>query len=72
VLRRGGHLAIITLDAHRNAELAAAWHHSHRGFRVSQLESLLRKAGFDVGHCAVTSREKRPPHLQVITASAHL
>jgi ArsR family transcriptional regulator len=72
VLRRGGRLAIITLDSHHHAQVLTQWQHRHRGFRASALETMLRKAGFDVDQCAVTSREKNPPHLQVITAFAHL
>jgi len=32
---------------------------------------MLQKAGLAVESCAVSSREKREPHFQVITAVAH-
>ena len=35
-----------------------------------ELSALLSAAGFVVHSCAVTSRERRPPHFEVLTAHA--
>lgn len=70
VLRRRGTAAVITLDAHDHAAVTAGYHHVHPGFRPSKLEKMLEKAGLSVRQCEVTSRERRAPHFNVITAFA--
>lgn len=70
VLRPGGDLAIVTLDAHQHPEITAAYRHIHPGFSPGALRKLLRGARLEVEHCAVTSRERRQPYFQVITAFA--
>lgn len=70
VLRRGGTLAIVTIGAHDHAEMTAAYNHKHAGFAPAQLRRMIRKVGLDVDECDVTSREKRPPHFNVVTAFA--
>ena len=68
VLRPGGRIVVVTLDAHAHADLAAAYHHLHLGFAPAAVTKLLERAGFTVESCAITSREHRPPRLQVVTA----
>jgi SAM-dependent methyltransferase len=70
VLRPGGSLVVVTLDAHSHEEVAAAYRHAHPGFRTAEIRKLLRKAGLDVARCEVTSRERRTPHFQIVTAIA--
>jgi ArsR family transcriptional regulator len=70
VLRPGGDLVLVTLDAHRHAEVAAAYGHVQPGFRPAALRRLLTQAGFAVERCEVTSRERREPHFEVVTAFA--
>ena len=70
VLRRDGTLAIVTIGAHDHAEMTAAYNHKHAGFAPAQLRRMIRKVGLDVDECDVTSREKRPPHFNVVTAFA--
>jgi hypothetical protein len=41
------------------------------GFRPATLRRLLQKAGLVVERCEITSRERREPHLNVVTALAH-
>jgi len=72
LLRRHGRLVITTLNAHTHNEVKTQWQHMNKGFEPAALEQLLIDAGFTVEQCAVTSREKRPPHLQIITAIAHV
>jgi DNA-binding transcriptional ArsR family regulator/protein-L-isoaspartate O-methyltransferase len=68
VIRPGGRLAVVTLAAHDHADLAAVYHHKQLGFAPAAVRRLLQNAGFAVESCSVTSRERRPPRLQVVTA----
>jgi SAM-dependent methyltransferase len=70
VLRRGGELTLVTLDAHAHEEVTAAYGHVHAGFKPAALRRLLVQAGFTVDQCEVTSREKREPNFTVVTAFA--
>lgn len=71
VLRTGGNVVVITLAAHDHAESTAAYHDLHPGFSVAQVKRLLQKAGLAIDACDITSREKRAPHFEIITAFAH-
>ena len=71
VLRPRGDLVVVTLEAHQQEDVTAAYQHVNNGFTVPALKKLLQKAGLTVESCAVSSREKREPHFQVITAVAH-
>ena len=70
VLRPGGGLTITTLARHRHPDAAAAYAHVNAGFRPAHLRRWLRDAGLTVERCEITSRERRPPHFEVITAFA--
>jgi ArsR family transcriptional regulator len=70
VLRKGGRVAIITLDAHDHLDVTSAYGHLHAGFKPSALRKLLDKSGLDVESCEVTSRERRAPHFSSVTAFA--
>jgi ArsR family transcriptional regulator len=70
VLRPGGDLAAVALKAHRHTAVTAIYDHRQAGFKPRRLRELFAFAGFDVSYCEVTSREKRPPHLEVITVYA--
>ena len=69
VLRKGGALVVVTLDAHHQEDVAQAWGHVHRGFSPAALKKLLVSKGLDVTRCEVTARERRPPYFQVVTAT---
>ena len=71
VLRPRGDLIVVTLEAHQQDDVVAAYQHVNNGFNVPALKKMLQKAGLTVESCAVSSREKREPHFQVITAVAH-
>jgi ArsR family transcriptional regulator len=71
VLRPRGDLIVVTLEAHQQDDVVAAYQHVNNGFSVPALKKMLQKAGLTVESCAVSSREKREPHFQVITAVAH-
>jgi ArsR family transcriptional regulator len=70
VLRPGGRLVVVTLDTHEHAQVTAPYGHVHAGFKPAALRRLLARAGFDVERCEVTSRERREPHFQIVTAFA--
>jgi ArsR family transcriptional regulator len=71
VLRPGGALALVTLAAHEHLDVTAAYGHVHAGFAPANLRRLLGKAGLDVETCDITSRERRAPYFQVVTAFAN-
>lgn len=68
VLRPGGRVVVVTLDAHEERALATAYGHANLGQTPAALKRALVKGGFFVDSCAVTSRERRAPHLSVVTA----
>lgn len=70
VLRPGGELAGVTLKKHRYEAAAAMYNHVKLGFSPAELRGGLEALGFEVEACHVTSREKRPPHFEIITVHA--
>lgn len=70
VLRPGGRVALVALDRHEHLDLTSAYGHVHAGFAPKKLASMLGAAGLHVHACEVTSRERREPYLQVVSASA--
>jgi ArsR family transcriptional regulator len=70
VLRPGGDLTLVTLETHRHPALTATYGHVHAGFRPAMLRTWLWRSGLTVERCEVTSRERREPHFNVITAFA--
>ncbi len=71
VLRPKGKLAVLALDRHEHSNLTHDYGHVHPGFRPKKLRSMLESAGFVVSLCDITSRERREPFFQVISAFAH-
>jgi len=69
-LRPGGELTLVTLDAHQHGEVTAGYGHVRAGFKPAALQKLLTGAGLEVERCEVTSRERRQPSFQVVTAFA--
>jgi len=70
VLRPRGLVAIVTLGAHDHDDISSAYGHVHPGFEPTALRRLLERADLGVESCEITSREKRPPHFEVLTAFA--
>lgn len=70
VLRPGGTLAILSIDEHESLEVTRAYHHVVAGLSPSTIRQLLRDEDLEIASCAVTSRERRPPHFQVVSAFA--
>jgi len=70
VLRPGGELVVTTLAPHEHHEATAAYGHVHSGVPAEDLRNWLAGAGLQVERCEITSREKRPPNFEVISAFA--
>lgn len=71
MLRPGGSLALVTLAEHDHDTIAAAYDHQNLGFAPAKLDAMLRAAGLAVEQCAPSSRERRKPYFEVLTAFAH-
>lgn len=70
VLRSGGVLTGVTLEAHEHERVTRAYGHVNNGTSPAELATWLAEAGLSVERCEVTSREARPPHFRVITFHA--
>jgi ArsR family transcriptional regulator len=70
VLRTGGRLAVLTLNAHSHEAVTALYGHAQAGFRAGALRRLLGRAGLTVESCAVVARERRAPHFELLAACA--
>lgn len=70
VLRPGGRLVILSLDAHQHREITAPYGERHPGFSPSDLRAMLTRAGLDVVASDVACRESKKPHFQVVLAIA--
>ena len=70
VLRPGGTLALVTLAEHDHLDVTGAYGHRHAGFSPAAVRRMLSRAGLEVRTCDVTSRERRAPYFQVVTAFA--
>ena len=70
LLNPGGAIVVTTLASHDHLEATSAYGHRHAGFPVPDLEKWLEAAGLRVEQCELTSRERRAPHYEVITAVA--
>lgn len=66
VLRPGGRLLVCTLARHQHRSAVAEFDHRNLGFTLSELEQLARDVGLAVAHCGVATRERRPPHFEVL------
>ena len=70
VLAPGGRLIATVLRQHGHTDAVAPYDHVHLGFSVEVLSDWSRAAGLVVRQCAVTSRERRVPHFEVLTLVA--
>lgn len=70
VLRAGGRLLAMTLNAHQHKQAAETYDHLNLGFKPDELRRLCRKHGLEVLDCEISSRERRPPHFEVLTLLA--
>lgn len=70
VLRPGGRLVVLCLDAHRHQEITARYGERHPGFTPRRMRALLEGADLTVVSSEIASRESKKPHLQVVLAIA--
>ncbi|MBK9383325.1 MAG: metalloregulator ArsR/SmtB family transcription factor [Planctomycetes bacterium] len=70
LLRPGGTLVVATLRQHEHHAPVERYGHLSHGTTPPKLRSALERRGLAVEHCAITSREARPPHFESITAHA--
>lgn len=67
VLRKGGRLLLSSLARHEHRGVVQAYGHVNLGFSDKELRRFVDKAGLRVASCETVTREKRPPHFEVIS-----
>lgn len=70
VLRPGGRLLAMTLNAHQHRSAVEDFDHRNLGFKPEELKRMCKRAGLEVLDCEISSRERRPPHFEVLTLLA--
>jgi ArsR family transcriptional regulator len=70
VLRPGGRLLATTLARHAHRAAVEPFDHRNLGFREEDLRDFATKAGLKVLNCARVTRERRPPHFEVLSLLA--
>ncbi|HET6604776.1 MAG TPA: metalloregulator ArsR/SmtB family transcription factor [Xanthomonadaceae bacterium] len=70
VLRPGGRLLATTLARHGHRAVVAPYGHANLGFTLAELRGMARKAGLEVLSAQSITREKRPPHFEVLSLLA--
>jgi ArsR family transcriptional regulator len=69
MLKPGGRLLLSSLANHQHRAAVEAYGHSNLGFSAKDLRRFATKAGLQVTSCETVTREKRPPHFDVISLS---
>lgn len=67
VLRPGGRLLLSSLARHEHRGVVEAYGHRNLGFSEKELRRFAEKAGLGVASCDTVTRERRPPHFEVIS-----
>src|SRR5690606_9717418 len=70
VLRPGGRLLLSSLARHEHRSVVEAYGHANLGFTEKELRRFADKAGLSVQNSETVTREKRPPHFEVISLIA--
>ena len=70
VLRPGGRLLLSSLARHEHRNVVEAYGHQNLGFTAKELRKFTEKAGLNTASCDTVTREKRPPHFEVISLLA--
>jgi DNA-binding transcriptional ArsR family regulator len=70
VLKPGGRLLVTTLARHAHRTAVAPFDHRNLGFKETELRDFAHKAGLEVLSCARLTRERRPPHFEVLSLLA--
>jgi ArsR family transcriptional regulator len=66
VLRKGGRLLATCLAKHEHKAAVVPYGHVNLGFTDRELRKFAEKAGLEVQVCEVVTRERRPPHFEVL------
>jgi ArsR family transcriptional regulator len=69
-LKPGGRLLATTLARHAHRNTVVPFDHRNLGFRDEELREFARKAGLKVLSCERVTRERRPPHFEVLSLLA--
>lgn len=67
VLRPGGRLLLSSLAKHEHRSVVEAYSHVNLGFSEKELRKFAEKAGLSIANCETVTRERRPPHFEVIS-----
>lgn len=70
VLRPGGRLLLSSLNRHEHQAVVQAYGHANLGFSDKELRRFVSKAGLELLNAETVTREKRPPHFEVISLIA--
>ena len=70
VLRPGGRLLLSSLARHEHQNVVQAYGHANLGFADKDLRRFVSRAGLDLVNAETVTREKRPPHFEVISMIA--
>lgn len=70
VLRPGGQLLLSSLAKHEHRAVVEAYGHVNLGFTEKELRRFLDRAGLALVSSETVTREKRPPHFEVISLIA--
>lgn len=70
VLRKGGRLLAATLGRHAHRTAVEPFEHRNLGFIADELAGFARAAGLEVVTCERLTRERRPPHFEVMSLLA--
>jgi len=70
VLRPGGRLLAATLGRHAHRTVVEPFEHRNLGFTRDELETFARDAGLEILSCGRLSRERKPPHFEVVSLLA--
>lgn len=70
VLRRGGRLLLSSLGKHEHKSVVDAYGHVNLGFSEKELRKFAERAGLDIANAETVTRERRPPHFEVLSLTA--
>ncbi|MEI2797054.1 metalloregulator ArsR/SmtB family transcription factor [Pseudoxanthomonas sp. F11] len=70
VLRRGGRLLLSSLAKHEHRSVVEAYGHVNLGFTEKELRKFAEKAGLEIANAETVTRERRPPHFEVLSLTA--
>ena len=67
VLRKGGSLLLSSLARHEHKAVVETYGHVNLGFPAKELRRFAEKVGLEVTSLEAVTRERRPPHFEVIS-----